>query len=172
MRKETSKVHMLLVVSFCCLAAAGSRVLPAHAAEDGSFAGTLVANGSKEVLALGSERETALFRLSGVVHLTRKIGRTGDYWSECIGLADTETGSDIRCVWRSLEGDEIYLTLKGIRMKSGSSITGNFVGGAGAAKGITGTLRFTWSMMSFQQETKEMGIGGFSNDLSGTYQIP
>lgn len=172
MGNGTRKLLMLLVVFFCCLSASGSRVLPAQAAEDGSFAGTWVANGSKEVLPLGSERETALFRLSGVVHLTQKIGGTGDYWSECIGLADTETGSDIRCVWRSLEGDEIYLALKGIRMETGSSITGSLHGGTGAAKGITGTLRFTWSMMSFKQETKEMGIGGFSNDLSGTYKVP
>lgn len=172
MGNETRKVRMLLVVFFCCLAAAGSRALPATAAESGSFAGTSVANGSKEVLALGSDRETALFRLSGVVHLTQKIGNTGDYWSECIGLADSAIGSDIRCVWRSLVGDEIYLTLKGKRMETGSSITGDIVGGTGAAKGITGTLRFTWSMMSFKQETREMGIGGFSTDLSGTYQIP
>jgi hypothetical protein len=172
MGQELRKLHIPLVVFFCCLAAAGSRVLPAKAAESGSFAGTSVANGSKEVLALGSDRETALFHLSGVVRLTQKIGRTGDYWSECIGLADTATGSDIRCVWRSLEGDEIYLALKGKRMETGSSITGDFVGGGGATKGITGTVRFTWSMMSFKQENKEMGIGGFSSDLSGTYQIP
>ncbi len=172
MRKQPRKVNLMILLFFCSLAAAIDQVLPAEAAEDGSFTGTLVANGSKEVLALGSERETALFRLSGVVHLTGKIGRTGDYWSECIGLADSETGSDIRCVWRSLEGDEIYLTLEGIRMASGSSITGSFIGGTGAAQGITGTLRFTWSMMSFKQETHEMGIGGFSNDLGGTYKIP
>ncbi|NTW36585.1 MAG: hypothetical protein HGB17_10710 [Syntrophobacteraceae bacterium] len=172
MGKDTSKLNMLLALIFFCLAAFGSRVLPVHAAEDGSFAGTWVANGSKEVLALGSERETALFRLSGVVNLDQKIGKTGDYWSECIGLADTETGSDIRCVWRGLEGEEVYLILKGTRMETGSSITGSFHGGAGPAKGITGTVRFTWSMMSFKQATHEMGIGGFSNDLSGTYSIP
>jgi hypothetical protein len=172
MGREASKLHRLLVVFFCCLAASGSRVYPVLAADDGSFAGTWVAHGSKEVLALGSERETALFRLSGVVHLNQKIGRTGDYWSECIGLADTETGSDIRCVWRSLEGEEIYLTLKGTRMETASSITGSFSGGTGAARGMTGTLRFTWSMMSFEQATKEIGIGGFSNDLTGTYSIP
>lgn len=172
MGRQIMRKHRLPVIFCLCLAAFGSLVLPARATENGTFSGTWVANGSKEVLALGGDRETALFRLSGVVHLTHGIGKTSDYWSECIGLADSETGSDIRCVWRSLGGEEVYLTLKGARMETGSSITGSFHGGTGAARGITGSLRFTWSMMSFKQETKEIGIGGFSNDLSGTYQIP
>lgn len=172
MGREMGRLHILLILLLWCLGASGSRVAAVTAAESGSFAGTWVANGSKEVLALGNEREAALFRLSGVVQLTHKIGKTAHYWSECIGLADSETGSDIRCVWKSLDGEEIHLTLKGTRMETGSSITGSFCGGTGAAKGINGTLRFTWSMMSFKQESKEIGIGGFSNDLSGTYHIP
>ena len=109
-------------------------------ADDGTFTGTWVANGHKEVLSFGSDRETSLFRLSGVVHLTNKIGKESDYWAEGIGLADSETGSDIRCVWRSMDGDEIYLIMKGTMMEKGSSVTGNIIGGTGAAKGITGTL--------------------------------
>ena len=172
MGKETRRLCILLVFSFWCLAASEGSVTSVLAAEDGTFAGTWVANGYKEVLALGSERETALFKLSGHVNLADKIGEEGDYWSECIGLADSETGSDIRCVWRSLQGDEIYLTMKGTRLEKGSSITGNIIGGTGAAKGITGTLRFTWSMMSFKQVNNETGIGGFSKDVSGTYKLP
>jgi hypothetical protein len=57
-------------------------------------------------------------------------------------------------------------------MEKGSSITGSIIGGTGAAKGITGTLRFTWSMMSFKQVNNETGIGGFSKDVSGTYKLP
>jgi hypothetical protein len=169
------KFYILLVLFFGCLAASESVVSPVLAAEDGTFTGTWVANGSKEVLALGSERETALFKLSGDVNLTNKIGKESNYWSECIGFADSETGSDIRCVWRSLHGDEIYLTMKGTRLEKGSSITGSIIGGTGAAKGITGTLRFTWSMMSFDQlnnETGKTGISGFSKDVSGTYKLP
>jgi hypothetical protein len=169
------KLHILFVLLFCCLAASESMVSPVLAGEDGAFAGTWVANGSKEVLALGGDRETALFKLSGDVNLTNKIGKESNYWSECIGLADSETGSDIRCVWRSLHGDEIYLTMKGTRLEKGSSITGNIVGGIGSAKGITGSLRFTWSMMSFDQvssDTAKTGISGFSKDVSGTYKLP
>ncbi len=76
------------------------------------------------------------------------------------------------CVWRSLEGHEIYLTLRGTRMEKGSRITGSISGGTGAARGITGTLRFSWSMMSFKQLDDESGIGGLSKDVSGTYKLP
>jgi hypothetical protein len=175
MGNRIGKLHILFALLFWCLTASESMVSPVLAAEDGTFTGTWVANGSKEVLALGSERETSLFKLSGDVNLSHKIGKESNYWSECIGLADSETGSDIRCVWRSLHGEEIYLTMKGTRLEKGSSITGSIIGGTGAAKGITGTLRFTWSMMSFDQvnnETAITGIGGFSKDVSGTYKLP
>ena len=166
------KLCLLLVFLFCCLSATGGGVLPVSAAEDGSFSGFFVAQGSKDVLAYGGDRETSLFKLSGVVHLTNKLGKESDYWAECIGLADSETGSEIRCVWRSMDGDEVYLTLKGAKMDKGSNITGSIVGGTGAAKGITGTVRFTWSMMSFKQADKETGISGFSKDVTGTYKLP
>jgi hypothetical protein len=169
------RLCILLVLFFCCLAVSESMISPVLAAGDGIFTGTWVANGFKEVLALGSDRETALFKISGDVNLTNIIGKESNYWSECIGFADSETGSDIRCVWRSLHGDEIYLTLKGARMEKGSSISGNIIGGTGAAKGITGTIRFTWFMMSFDQvnnETGKTGISGFSKDVSGTYKLP
>jgi hypothetical protein len=166
------KFYILLILLLCSLAASESMVSLVLAAEGGIFTGTLVANGSKEVLALGNEREIALFKLSGDVNLTNIIGKESNYWSECIGFADSETGSDIRCVWRSLHGDEIYLTMKGTRLEKGSSISGSIIGGTGPARGITGTLRFTWSMMSFEQENKEIGISGFSKDVSGTYKLP
>jgi hypothetical protein len=169
------KLYIVFVLFFGCLAASWSMVSPALAAGDGIFTGTWVANGSKEVLALGSDRETTLFKLSGDVNLTNIIGKESNYWSECIGFADSETGSDIRCVWRSLHGDEIYLAMKGAQLEKGSSISGSIIGGTGTAKGISGTIRFTWSMMSFDQlynETGRTGISGFSKDVSGTYKLP
>jgi hypothetical protein len=172
MQKRIRKLRILLVLCFWCLAASGTMIPSVLAAEEGTFAGTWVANGSKEVLALGSERETALFKLSGDVNLTNRIGKESNYWSECIGLADSETGSDIRCVWRGLDGDEIYLTMQGTRMEKGSSITGSIIGGTGKAKGVAGTLHFTWSMMSFKQVNDETGISGFSKDVSGAYKLP
>lgn len=172
MGNETRRWCILLVLFLWCSAASENMVLSALAAEDGTFTGTWVANGSKEVLALGNGREAALFKLSGDVNLTNKIGKESNFWSECIGLADSQTGSDIRCVWRSLGGEEIYLTLKGTRMEQGSSLIGSIVGGTGPAKGIAGELGFTWSMMSFKQPNDEAGISGFSKDVRGTYKLP
>ncbi len=148
-------------------------LVPASCAgEQGTFTGTWVAYGSKDVLSLGMNRETSLFKLSGHVSLKDTIGKEKDFWANCIGLADDETGSDIRCVWRSMDGHEIYLTLKGSRMEEASRVTGNLFDGTGSWKGITGTLQFTWSTMSFEQMSDEIGIGGFSKDISGSYQIP
>jgi hypothetical protein len=164
------RMFIMFVLFFSYLTASGGTVSPVLAAQDGTFTGTWDANGPKEVLALGSEREAALFKLSGHVRLTTQIGKESDFWAECIGLSDSQTGSDIRCVWRSLDGDEIYLIMRGTRMKKGSGITGTIVGGTGKAKGITGTIRLTWSMI-FKEEN-ETTIGGFSTDLSGTYKLP
>lgn len=172
MGKGTRKLSTMLLSFFWCLLASGSADSSVLAAENGTFDGTWVANGSKEVLALGGEREAALFKLYGDVNLTNKVGKESSFWSECIGLADSETGSDIRCVWRCLDGEEIYLTLKGTQMEKGSRITGSIVGGTGATKGITGTLHFTWSMMSFKQANDETGISGFSKDVSGSFKLP
>ncbi len=145
-----------------------------HAAEKNSFSGTWVANGSKEVLALGKARESSVFRLSGHVRLKSGIGDDKDFWARCIGLADSATDSSIRCVWRNLAGNEIYLTLKGSQVQEGSRVTGEIVGGTGKAQGIIGTLNFTWSTMLFGPSDKpnETEIAGFSQDISGSYQIP
>lgn len=144
-----------------------------RAGEKGSFTGTWMANGSKEVLPLGKNRETALFKLAGHVNLKNdKIGKEKNFYAQCIGLSDFSTGSDIRCVWRSMDGQEVYLTMKGTRMEEGSRVTGNIVGGTGSFDGITGYLHFTWTSMSFTQTSDEAGIGGFSQDVSGSYQLP
>ena len=57
-------------------------------------------------------------------------------------------------------------------MEEGSRVTGNIVGGTGSFEGISGYLHFTWTSMSFAQANDETGIGGFSQDVSGSYQLP
>ena len=172
MGNGTRRLYILFISFFWCLAASEIMVSSVLAAEEGTFTGTWSANGTKEVLSLGNGREAATFSLNGHMRLAKKMGEEKDYWSECIGFADSAVGSDICCIWRGLSGDEIYVTMKGTKMATGSSITGSIIGGTGAAKGITGTLRFTWSMMTFQQVSYEIGIAGFSNDVSGTYKLP
>lgn len=149
-----------------------SYVEHANAAEAQSFHGTWVANGSKEVLSMGKNGDAALFRLAGHVNLKNPVGEESDYWSECIGLAYSETGSKAHCVWRGLDNQEIYITLQGNKLSEGSSVTGKIVGGTGAALGITGSIRFKWSSMSAQSANDVTAIGGYAKELQGTYQLP
>ena len=142
------------------------------AGESGSFTGTWVANGTKDVLSFGEKRETALFKLSGHVNLKDQVGKQNDYWSECIGLADTESGSNIRCVWRGLNGQEIYIVLQSQKLAKGVSVSGTFVGGTGLAAGIKGSLSFEWSTMSFQKQNNSTSLGGYATNLNGTFQLP
>lgn len=166
--------HLLLAFFICIVFTyfiPGSLKL-AVADEKETFSGTWVANGSKEILALGENREAALFKLSGHVNLLNKVGEESDYWSECIGLADSEKGSNARCVWKSLNGQEIYLHLQSEQLSEGSRVTGVIVGGNRAAEGISGNLNFIWSSMSAHSSNGKINIGGYAKELSGSYQLP
>ena len=77
-------VIIFIIFSFITM---GSFTTPGVAADKtGSFTGTSVANGTKDVLPFGAKRETALFKLSGHVNLKDQAGMQKGYWSECIGL--------------------------------------------------------------------------------------
>ena len=118
--------YLMLFFLFCAnasLVAPVSYIELGYAADPLSFEGTWVASGSKEVLSMGGKRQVALFRLAGHVNLKNEVGKVSDYWSECIGLADNEAGSNVRCVWHGLNGQEIYLTLQGDKLSEGSSVT-------------------------------------------------
>lgn len=142
------------------------------AAESGTFSGTWVANGTRDALPFIDDRKVALIKLSGHVNLKDTVGKESDYWSECIGLSDTVQGSDIRCTWRSTDGQTIYLLLKGKQITEGTEVTGEIIGGTEAAKGITGSLSFSWSSMSSQQERGATVLGGYAKKLSGSYTLP
>ena len=83
-------------------------LLPAstvRAAEEGTFSGTWIASGQRNTLDFVPDREVYTFRLQGHVNLKNNLGKTADFWSECTGLWDDETGSEGRCAWRSLKGE-------------------------------------------------------------------
>lgn len=167
--------YLALLFVLCanaCLIVPMNFIEPGYAAEPQTFIGTWVANGSKEALAFGENRNVALFRLAGHVNLKNDVGKEHDYWAECIGLADSEVGSNARCVWHGLKGQEIYLTLQGEKLTEGSSVTGKIVGGTGAASGITGSIQFKWSSMSAHSANDVIAIGGYAKELKGTYQLP
>lgn len=168
-------IHVTVVLAFVSLFAIDQGILPTSsqaAGSDGTFTGTWVANGSKDALPFGENRETALFKLSGHVSLKVDLGMQKDYWSECIGLADTELGSNIRCVWRALNGEKIYLVLQSKFLAQGASVSGTIVGGSGSVTGITGSLNFQWTTMSFQKQNNAVSIGGYATNLNGTFRLP
>jgi hypothetical protein len=143
-----------------------------QAAESGEFSGSWVANGSRENFPFGDDREVYTFELAGHVSLKTKLGKKKHYWSECVGLSDTASGAVARCVWKDLDGPEIYLTLQSDRLQSDQQVTGSIVGGSEHLEGISGELSFVWSSISFQREGGKSMVSGQTLDLSGRYQLP
>ena len=142
------------------------------AAESGEFSGSWVANGSRENFPFSDDREVYTFELDGHVSLESKLGKKKHYWSECVGLSDTASGAVARCVWKDLDGPEIYLTLQSDRLQTDQQVTGAIVGGSEHLEGISGELSFVWSSISFQREGGKSMVSGQTLDLSGSYQLP
>ncbi len=143
-----------------------------HAAESGEFSGTWIANGEREMFPFGDERKIYTFKLSGHVNLETSLGRQKDYWSDCVGFADTGTGIEARCVWKDFAGPKVFMTLKSEKLQKDNRFTGTIVGGTEHLKGITGELSFIWSSLSFQEEAGKSSVTGQTLDLRGTYQVP
>lgn len=161
----------LFMVWFCSVPFLGLTAI-CDAAETGAFTGSWSATGTREVLEFGSQRQAALFKLQGHVNLKDNIGQIHDYWSKCIGLTDTATGSEIRCVWTGAKGQNIYVVLKAEKLEQGTMVTGEFVGGTKAASGITGSLTFNWSTLFIQKSGNTESVGGYAKELKGSYSLP
>ncbi len=142
----------------------------ASAEQAGTFAGTWVASGKHQPFDFVEGRDVGTFNLAGNVRLKDEFGEIKDFWAECIGLSDSAAGSSVRCVWRSLKGEKAYSVISGQPLKKGVKLTGEFVGGTGKLKGVSGTFTFTWTSTFID---KDQGMfTGHTEDLSGLYQIP
>ncbi len=145
-------------------------VQEASAEQAGTFAGTWVASGKRQAFDFVEGRDVGIFNLAGNLSLKDEFGEIEDFWAECIGLSDSAAGSSVRCVWRSLKGEKAYSVLSGQPLKKGVKVTGEFVGGTGSLKGVTGTFTFTWTSTFID---KDQGMfTGHTKDLSGSYRIP
>ena len=143
----------------------------ALAGQEGAFAGTWTASGTYQPLDFAQGREVFTFRLSGHVNLKTEIGKVADLWSECAGLWDAQTGSATRCVWRDPGGeDAAYCLLEGRLVEEGVRVTGQFVGGTGKLKGLSGNLSFTWT--SVFRDPADHILTGHTENLSGSYKLP
>jgi len=150
--------------------AAVSAVRDASAEQTGSFTGSWIASGKRQPFDFVEGREVGTFKLAGNLSLKDEFGGIEDFWAECIGLSDSMAGSSVRCVWRSLNGDKAYSVLSGQPLKEGVKVTGEFVGGTGGLKGVSGTFNFTWTS-TFTAKNQGM-FTGHTKNLNGQYQIP
>jgi hypothetical protein len=167
-----SKKWRLLRINLIVILLAFGLPSVSSAADSGEFSGSWVANGSRENFPFSDDREVYTFELAGHVSLKTKLGKKKHYWSECVGLSDTASGAVARCVWKDLDGPEIYITLQSDRLQSDHRVTGAIVGGSEHLEGISGDLSFVWSSISFQKEGGKSMVSGQTLDLSGRYQIP
>jgi len=144
-----------------------------HAAESGEFKGAMIANGTRTPFPFGDGRQVFTFRLAGHVNLQTPLGKQKDYWSECIGLADSVTGIVGRCVWKDFAGPEIYLTLQSDRLQQGSQVNGTIDGGSGHLAGISGELSFNWSsVITLTEAEGVVSVTGQTKNLRGSYRLP
>jgi len=168
-----TRLKAMVIFSAIALTVAVAAILPlrdALAEQNGTFTGTWIASGKRQPFDFVEGRDVGTFNLAGNVSLKDEIGGIEDFWAECIGLSDTVAGSSVRCVWRSLKGEKVYSVLSGQPLKEGVKVTGEFVGGTGSLKGVTGKFAFTWTSTFID---KDQGIfTGHTKDLSGSYQIP
>jgi hypothetical protein len=164
---------MLRAIVCGMLLLATSFLTISHAAESGEFKGSMIANGTRTSFPFGDGRQVFTFRLAGHVNLQTGLGKKKDYWSECVGLADSVTGIVGRCVWKDLAGPEIYLTLQSDRLQQGSQVTGTIVGGTGLLAGISGDLWFNWSsVITLTEAEGVVSVTGQTRNLTGHYQVP
>jgi hypothetical protein len=167
---EQKRGRLMIFLSVLFLTAA----LPiiGNAAESGEFRGTWIANGEREMFPFGDERKIYTFKLSGHVNLETSLGKQKDYWSDCVGLADSVSGIEARCVWKDLAGPRVFITLMSEKLQKDNPFSGSIVGGTEHLKGITGELSFIWSSLSFQEEAGKSSVTGQTLNLRGSYLVP
>ncbi len=141
-----------------------------RAAEEGTFTGTWIASGQRQVLDFVPDREVFTFKLQGHVNLTNNLGKVADFWSECTGLWDSETGSEGRCAWRSPKGEKAFIVLRGRLMEEGIQVTAEVVGGTGSLQDVEGIFTFTWTSVFRDPDTGS--LTAHTENIEGSYRIP
>jgi len=150
--------------------AVGLQARYASAEQSGTFHGSWIASGKRQMLDYTANREVFTFTIEGHLNLEDHVGQVRDFWSTCIGLWDSQTGGTARCVWRSPQHNNIYSMMSGELLKEGVAVQGEFVGGTGKAEGIEGTFSLTWQSIFFNGDERVLTL--HAKDVAGTYRIP
>jgi hypothetical protein len=164
---------MLRIIVSGVLLLSSPLIVQCHAAESGEFNGSMIANGTRTDFPFADGRQVFTFKLAGHVNLQNLLDKKKDYWSECVGLADSVTGAVGRCVWKDLDGPEIFLTIQSDKLQQGGQVTGTIVGGSEKLAGISGELSFNWASVITQTDAEGVvNVTGQTRDLGGKYRIP
>lgn len=142
----------------------------APAAEEGTFTGTWIASGERQLQDFMEGRPVFTFHVKGHVNLKDHLGDVADFWSDCSGLWDAQTGSTARCVWRSMDGQKVFIVMNGQLLDEGLQVTGEIVGGTGKLAGIEGVFTFSWTSVFVNEDTDT--LTGHTENIAGTYRMP
>lgn len=140
------------------------------AAEEGTFTGSWIASGQRQMQDFIPGREVFTFRFQGHVNLKNNLDKVADFWSECAGIWDDRTGSEGRCVWRSPEGEKAFIVLRGRLMEENIQVVAEVIGGTGSLKDVQGSFKFTWTSVFIDPDTQN--LTAYTKDIAGTYRIP
>jgi hypothetical protein len=132
------------------------------------FEGTWTAAGSRDIMRMGSDRQSSIANLDGSLLLAGPSRPAVGFRAEAIVLNDSATGMVGRAVWTDEHGDQAYSELRGEGTAAENKIVGTFLGGTGRYAGVTGSYEFSWR---FVLENEDGTIQGQSVGLKGRIHI-
>ena len=162
-----------LAACVAALAATGCRPAPqapppALASEWREFTGTWTAAGSRQVIALGTDRKASVATFRGSLILSGAARPNAGFRAEAVVLNDSAAGMTGRAVWTDERGDQAWSELRGEGTATGNRIIGTFVAGSGRYAGISGNYEFSWR---FVLESEDGVVQGQSEGLKGRARI-
>jgi hypothetical protein len=131
------------------------------------FEGTWTAAGSRQKLDLGSDREASIANFGGTLLLSGASRPDLGFRANAIVLDDSVTGLVGRAAWTDQRGDQIFSELRR-EGRTGTAISGTFIGGTGRYTGASGTYQFSWR---FLLETEDGTLQGQSQGFKGEVRL-
>jgi hypothetical protein len=166
------RVSVISLVALPAFTGCGQAPRPENSApvihEWHEFEGTWTAAGSRDIMRMGSDRQSSIANLAGSLLLAGPSRPAIGFRAEAIVLNDSATGMVGRAVWTDEHGDQAYSELRGEGTAAENKIVGTFLGGTGRYAGVTGSYEFSWR---FVLENEDGTIQGQSVGLKGRIHI-
>jgi len=166
------RVSVISLVALPAFTGCGQAPRPENSApvihEWHEFEGTWTAAGSRDIMRMGSDRQSSIANLAGSLLLAGPSRPAIGFRAEAIVLNDSATGMVGRAVWTDEHGDQAYSELRGEGTAAENKIVGTSLGGTGRYAGVTGSYEFSWR---FVLENEDGTIQGQSVGLKGRIHI-